>query len=239
MTGISSFMCSAEDCLCWIIVLLNILTIFYLVFCAWFKITKFVRLIGYIWASVLAVGSVIIVAIHTCIFTLLTTVFSALVIFAVLSVALNKGIFAQDSKEDKPKGSYVIHKTDKDNYAFAIYNNKKEVLAKSYYKYSSMEEVKKAILACRELGLKASVQDRTKEWVDMVDYPKFELLKKEESYCFFLLASDEVRVLKSVLYSEYEPCRKSMKSATSAVKSTKIYFAENELLSDDIFAIKK
>ena len=130
---LSSFMnnlvCSQDECLCWIIILLNILTVFYLVFCAWFKVTKPVKVLGYVWASALTIGAVAIVAIHTCIFTILSAVFTALVVMAVLSVVFNKGVFERVDTEEKPlkaSGSYVIHKTDKNNYAFIIYDNKKK-----------------------------------------------------------------------------------------------------------------
>ncbi|MBQ6979906.1 MAG: hypothetical protein IJQ07_04615 [Clostridia bacterium] len=241
-TGLSNFACSAEECLCWIIILLNILTIFYLVFCAWFKVTKAVRVIGYVWASALAVGSVAVVALHTCIFTILSTVFTGLVIMAVLSVAFNKGVFTNESEEEKhvkASGSYVIHKTDKNNYAFIIYDNKKKAIAKSCYKYSSIGEAKSAIEICRQNGYIAAVEDRTKKWIEFVNHPKFELNVKDGKYSFLMTLIDETVMIKSDSFDEYELCEKTMKSAVSAVRSEKIYFAEHEILSDEQFESQK
>ena len=52
--------CNASECLSWIIVLFNILTVFYLAFCAWFKITKTVKLFGWVWAGINVCATVII-----------------------------------------------------------------------------------------------------------------------------------------------------------------------------------
>ena len=237
-TGLSNFACSAEECLCWIIILLNILTIFYLVFCAWFKVTKAVRVIGYVWASALAVSSVAVIALHTCIFTILSAVFTGLVIMAVLSVAFNKGVFANEREEEKPvkaSGCYVIHKTDKDNYAFVLYDNKKIALAKSCFKYTSISETKEAIELCRKNGFIAAVEDRTKNWIEFVNHPKFELVNKDGKYSFTMSLINETIIIKSETFDEYEQCKKTMETAISAVRSEKIYFAERETLSDEQF----
>ena len=221
---------------------MNILTIFYLVFCAWFKVTKSVRVIGYVWASALAVGSVAVVALHTCIFTILSTVFTGLVIMAVLSVAFNKGVFTNESEEEKhvkASGSYVIHKTDKDNYAFILYANKKSMLAKSCFKYASISEAKEAIELCRKNGFIAAVEDRTKNWIEFVNHPKFELVNKEGKYSFSMSLINETVIIKSETFDEYEQCKKTMESAISAVRSEKIYFAEREVLSDEQFEGQK
>ena len=241
-TGLSNFACSAEECLCWIIILLNILTIFYLVFCAWFKVTKAVRVIGYVWASALAVGSVAVVALHTCIFTILSTVFTGLVIMAVLSVAFNKGAFANESEEEKRvkvSGSYVVHKTDKNNYAFIIYDNKKNALAKSCFKYASISETKEAIELCRKNGFIAAVEDRTKNWIEFVNHPKFELVNIDGKFSFTMSLINETVIIKSETFDDYEQCKKTMESAILAVRSEKIYFAEREVLSDEQFEYRK
>ena len=233
--GLSSIICSADECLCWIIVLLNILTIFYLVFCAWFKVTKTVRIAGYVWASALAVGSITVLPIHTCIFTILSTVFSGLVIMAVLSVAFNKGAFANDDEEERPQGSYVVHKTDAGNFTFVVYDNKKQAIAKSCFKYASIDEAKAAINACRKNGSIASIEDRTQSWIEFVNYPKFELVNDNGKFSFSLAIGENSKVIKSESFDEYEECKKAMKKTASAVKTTKVYFAEHEVLLDNMF----
>ena len=236
-TGLSVFACSAEECLSWIIILLNILTVFYLVFCAWYKVTKAVKGIGYVWASALTVGSVAVVALHTCIFTILSAVFSALIIMAVLSVVLDKGILADvyngEEKKVKPSGSYVIHKTDKGNYAFVLYDNKKRPVAKSQYKYNTIGEAKSAIELCRKNGYIAAIEDKTKSWIEFVNHPKFELSENGGVYNFIMSLSSDTLLIKSEDFDNYELCEKTMKTAISVVRSDKIYYAEREILAED------
>ena len=241
-TGLSIFACSAEECLSWIIILLNILTVFYLVFCAWYKVTKGVKVIGYVWASVLAVGTVAVVAIHTCLFTILSAVFSALIIMAVLSVVLNKGILANvmdgEEKQKKPLGCYVIHKTDKENFCFLLYDDKKVAIAKSWFKYNSIDEAKAAIEDCRNGGRIASVEDKTKSWIEFVNHPKFELSETDGKYSFVMSLTSESKIIHSESFGEYEQCEKTMQTTLSAVLSDKIYFAEREVLADGQFEEK-
>ena len=233
-TGLSDFACSAEKCLSWIIILLNILTVFYLVFCAWFKVTKAVKIIGYVWASALTVGTIAVVAMHTCIFTILSAVFTALILMAVLSIVFNKGIFAKDKEEEqtiKALGAYVIHKTDDNKYVFLAYNNKKVAVGKSYYKYNSVDEAKKAVRTCRENALFVSVEDKTKNWIEYADHPKFVMYEDGGKFRFHMTLSDGTVVLTSESVDTNEQCRKIMQEAISAVKSEKLYYSEREVLS--------
>lgn len=239
---LSSFMeklvCSQDECLSWIIILLNILTVFYLVFCSWFRVTKAVKAIGYAWASALTVGTVAVVAVHTCIFTILSAVFTALIVMAVLSVVFDKGIFERtggEEKQVKPSGSYVVHKTDKGNFAFVLYDNRKNAIAKSCFKYNDIDETKAAIEVCRQNGYIASVEDRTKSWIEFVNHPKFELFKKNGKYLFVMSLTSDKFILKSANFNEYEQCEKTMKTAISAVRSEKVYYAEREILADGQF----
>lgn len=239
---LSSFMeklvCSQDECLSWIIILLNILTVFYLVFCSWFKVTKAVKAIGYAWASALTVGTVAVVALHTCIFTILSAVFTALIIMAVLSVVFDKGIFERtgvEEKQVKSTGSYVIHKTDKDNFAFVLYDNKKSPIAKSCFKYNSIDETKAAIELCRKNGYIAAVEDKTKSWIEFVNHPKFELTVKDEIYSFVMSLTSDTVIIKSENFNNYEQCEKTMRTAISAVRTEKVYYAEREILADGQF----
>lgn len=241
-TGLSIFACSAEECLSWIIILLNILTVFYLVFCAWYKVTKAVKVIGYVWASALLVGTVAVVAIHTCIFTILSAVFSGLIIMAVLSVVMNKGVLANvmesEEKAKKPIGCYVIHKTDKGNLCFVVYDDRKVAIAKSWYKYKSIEETKAAIEECRSSGRIASVEDKTRSWIEFVNHPKFELSEQDGRYSFVMALDSESKMIQSEKFREYEQCNKTMETAMSAVLSERLYYAEREIVSDGQFEEK-
>jgi len=160
-----------------------------------------------------------------------------------LSVVLNKGILANayesEEKMRKTIGCYVIHKTDKDNYAFILYDAKKNAIAKSCFKYASISETKEAIELCRKNGNIAAVEDRTKSWIEFVNHPKFELVNKDGKYSFTMSLINETVIIKSETFDDYEQCRKTMESAISAVRSEKLYFAENDVLSDGQFEGQK
>ncbi len=241
-TGLSNIACSAEECLSWIIILLNILTVFYLVFCAWFKVTKTVKIIGYVWASALAVGTVAVVAAHACIFTILSAVFSALIIMAVLSVVFNKNVIyntEENDESEKPQkisGAYVIHRTDDNKFVFLLYNGKKVAVSKSRYKYDSVDDVKKAIAVCRENGLFVAVENKTKSWIEFVNHPKFIMYEKDGKFCFHMTLADESIFLLSETFDVNELCEKAMNDAVSAVKSEKMYYSEKEVLAGSLFS---
>lgn len=244
-TGLSQIACSAEECLSWIIILLNILTVFYLVFCAWFKITKTVKIIGYVWASALLVGSIAVIAVHTCIFTILSGVFTGLILMAVLSVVFNgSNIFAkkeEGEKEEKTKktagGAYVIHKTDDGKYVFLLYNARRVFLSKSVYKYDTVEEAKKAIAVCRENGSVASVENKTKSWIEFVNLPKFVVCREDGKIRFSLNLSDETVIITSELFTESELCEKKLRETLGAVKSEKLYYSEREVIAGHLFML--
>ena len=84
--------CSVSECLSWIFVLLNFLSIFYLTFCMFYKINKVVKLIGYFWAGCVTVASTVIVAVHTCLFTIVCAAFTGLMLFGLLYVMLKSKV---------------------------------------------------------------------------------------------------------------------------------------------------
>lgn len=84
--GLKELSCTSSECYSWIIVLFDIFTIFYLVFCAYYRVNKTIRLFGWILAGVLTCVTVGLICYHTCIFTLLCGVFTGLVLMAVLAV---------------------------------------------------------------------------------------------------------------------------------------------------------
>ncbi len=78
--------CSGAECLSWILVFLNIMAVFYLVFCSFWKVTKIVRVVGWVWIGVLCSATIGILIFHTCIYTLLVTIFTIMMFMAILSV---------------------------------------------------------------------------------------------------------------------------------------------------------
>lgn len=78
--------CDSTDCLSYIISLLDILTVLYLAYCASFRVNKGVRIFGWVWAAVVIAATVAIIAIHTCLFTLVSALFTALILMALFGV---------------------------------------------------------------------------------------------------------------------------------------------------------
>ena len=78
--------CDSTDCLSYIISLLDILTVLYLSYCASFRVNKGVRIFGWVWAAIVVAATVAIIAIHTCLFTLVSALFTALVLMALFGV---------------------------------------------------------------------------------------------------------------------------------------------------------
>lgn len=96
------FLCNANECLAWIFVIINFMTIFYLAFCKFYKLDNVVKIIGYVWSGLVAVGSTLLVALHTCIFTIMCTVFTILLIFATLYVLLKNKVAIIEKAERIP-----------------------------------------------------------------------------------------------------------------------------------------
>ncbi|GEM_PF-2430202 len=110
---LSKLACESTDCLSYIISLLDILTVLYLAYCASFRVNKGVRIFGWIWAAVVIAGTVTIVALHTCLFTLVSALFTALVLMALFGVTFediankNKKGEEEEKKEEKQAAPFV------------------------------------------------------------------------------------------------------------------------------------
>ena len=98
---LSKFVCDSTDCLSYIISLLDILTVLYLSYCASFRVNKGVRIFGWVWAAVVVAATVAIIAIHTCLFTLVSALFTALVLMALFGVTFESITNERKNKESK------------------------------------------------------------------------------------------------------------------------------------------
>ena len=86
----SRIACEGTACWSWLLVLANILAVFYLVFCSFWRITRIVKLIGWIWIGGLVCATVGVLMRHTCLYTLLVTIFTGMMIIAILAVILQQ-----------------------------------------------------------------------------------------------------------------------------------------------------
>lgn len=242
----AKLLCNTDECLSYIIVLLNLLTIFYLVYSSYKKVTKITRIFGYVWSCFIMCASVTILFIHTCIFTMMSTVFSGMAIIAVLSMIFeakqeekqgkSQFDFGTTSVDERNKGCYVIYRTSDNKFAFALHAKNKKLLLKSVYKYATLEDAKKAILQCREYGALSELENSTGEWVLDVKHPKFRLYMKQSSYFVDLAVSEEMVLLKSQEIELYGDANWYATNAIKCVNSNVLYFAkgnENVLNGDD------
>lgn len=227
--------------MCWLIVLLDILAIYYLVFVSFYKVTKFVKMIGWLWLGVLIAGDVIIVALHPCVLTLLCVMFTIMIMSAILSVVLPSGaveqaVVRQAQEDGKPKnkgegkiGSYVIREIDAKKYCFEIYDKQDKLLVRSLDCYKSTADVKQAIELTRESGKIADIEDRTVNWIKEFNHPKFELIKEGKAYFFRLSLDAKAVVFKSPNYQSLQECKKQLDKTVSAVASTAVYLSVEKL----------
>ena len=100
--------CENTECMSYIVSFLDILTVLYLSFCASFRVTKGVRIFGWIWAAVVIAGTVTVVALHTCLFTLVSALFTALILMALFGVTFES--IATKKKEEAEDGEKAAEK---------------------------------------------------------------------------------------------------------------------------------
>ena len=111
---LTKLVCENTDCLSFIISFLDILTVLFLAYCASFRVTKGVRIVGWVWAAVVIAGTVTVVALHTCMFTIISALFTALVLMALFGVTFEsmgkkkeEEQPATQEKEEKPAMPFV------------------------------------------------------------------------------------------------------------------------------------
>jgi len=100
---LTKLVCENTDCLSFIISFVDILTVLFLAYCASFRVTKMVRIIGWVWAAVVVVTTITVVAIHTCMFTLVSSLFTALVLMALFGVTFESMRSKEDAASAEPK----------------------------------------------------------------------------------------------------------------------------------------
>ncbi len=98
---LTKFACESTDCLSYIISLIDILTVLYLAYCASFRVNKGVRIFGWVWAALVIAATVTIVALHTCLFTLVSALFTALVLMALFGVTFEGIASKKEENADK------------------------------------------------------------------------------------------------------------------------------------------
>lgn len=85
---LESIACTDSRCLFWILIVLDIFAVVYLIFCAVGQVGRIRKIIGWVVAAVLLCSAAAIVVIHTCTYTILTAVFTVLVLLAFFAIVL-------------------------------------------------------------------------------------------------------------------------------------------------------
>lgn len=114
---LESLVCAGTECFCWILVLFNLLAVFYLVFCSFWKVSGLVKIFGWIQSGVLICVAIVTLFYHTCIYTLLATIFTGMMLMAIFSIILpqqekspktSKPEKAQPKSQTKTSNKYLI-----------------------------------------------------------------------------------------------------------------------------------
>ncbi len=223
---LNSIACSGTECLSWILVFVNILAVFYLVFCSFWKISRAAKITGWIWCAGLLCATVGVLIAHTCVYTLLATIFTAMMIMAILAVILPQPQTEESEQKQENKkhlGFYVVTKTDDERYAFCLYDAAKRFIVKSKYSYESMDAVKQAICVCRDNGMMAVTNDKTRSWILDDVYPSFEAYAQDGQYRFCLKINDEYVMLDSEGYDDVKLCEKALEKTKTTIATKSVY----------------
>ena len=231
---LKSLACSGTECFCWILVLFNILAVFYLVFCSFWKVSGLVKIFGWVHSGVLISTAIVTLFYHTCIYTLLATIFTGMMLMAILSIILPQQTEAHTKtervKSPKPIGAYVISETYDGWFVFGIYDAKRKHLVNSTYAYDSVEKVKEAIRACRENGSIAETEDRSGSWIQEKYIPKFEVCKYGNKYGFSLYIAQEDSIVRSEKFNKLSCCLARLEKVKENIGTTEIYLSVDKFV---------
>lgn len=230
---LKSLACSGTECFCWMLVLFNILAVFYLVFCSFWKVSRLVKIFGWVHSGVLICVAIATLFYHTCIYTLLATLFTGMMLMAILSIILPQQseprTKTEKVKPPKPMGAYVISETYDGWFVFGIFDAKRKNLINSTYAYDSVEKAKEAIHNCRANGLIAETEDRSDSWIQEKYIPKFEVCKYGERYGFSLYIVEEDSIVHSEEFDKLSSCLARLEKVRENIGTTEIYMSVDKL----------
>ena len=233
---LKSLVCSGSECFCWILVLFNIFAVYYLMFCSFWKVSMLVKIIGWVYSGVLICSTILILFCHTCIFTLLATIFTGMMLMAMFSIIVPQQPQLSEKTEKikapKPMGAYVISETRDGWFTFGLYDSKRKHLVSSTYAYASIEAAKEAVASCRENGLIAETDDQTGVWIQEKFIPKFEIYKDGEEYGFFLRVMEEDSMIHSKKFGRIGPCLSLLEKVKANVGTTTLYMSIEKISGD-------
>lgn len=231
VTALDKFL-SPTGSFCWLVILLAVFALFYLIFCSYYKVNNTVKLIGWCYSAFMIICDIVILAVKLDIFTLGSVLFSAMLLMAIISIVLpnNTGgaVIAttnSDQTEQKPAnvGSYVVRELENGRTCFELYDRSNKFIVRSHYCYKDVQQAMEQIEVTRENGKIAALQDRTAQWIQEADHPKFEMYRDGEKFFFHLAVNGKYVILKSKGYDDLATCKVMLKKAMKAVLSEKVY----------------
>lgn len=233
---LKSMVCSGSDCLCWILVLLNIFAVFYLVYCSFWKISGLSKISGWVYMGVLICATILILFFHTCIYTLLATIFTGMMLMAILSIILPQQNEQSDTKgntmSSKSNGAYLISETLDGWYVFGLYDSKRKNLINSTYTYESLEKAKEAIKSCRENGIISETEERYSSWIQEKYIPKFQVCKYDDKYGFSLYVTESESIINSKMFNKIDTCLAFLKKVKANIGATDVYLSVDKISGD-------
>ena len=221
--------CSGTECFCWIIVLLNIFAVFYLVYCSFRKPSELTKIYGWVYSGVILCTSIIILFFHTCIYTLMASVFTGMMLMAILSIILPQNGEAREkvekTKTTKAIGAYVISETYDKKFVFALYDSKRRLLVNSTYAYDSLEIAKEKIKNCRDNGRIAETEDRSGVWIQEKFIPKYEIYKTGDKFEFSLRTYEEDSIIRSEKFIKVADCLALLDKVKANIDAIDLYMS--------------
>lgn len=221
--------CSGTECFCWIIVLLNIFAVFYLVYCSFRKPSELTKIYGWVYSGVILCTSIIILFFHTCIYTLMASVFTGMMLMAILSIILPQNGEVREkvekTKTTKAIGAYVISETYDKKFVFALYDSKRRLLVNSTYAYDSLEIAKEKIKNCRDNGRIAETEDRSSVWIQEKFIPKYEIYKTGDKFEFSLRTYEEDSIIRSEKFIKVADCLALLDKVKANIDAIDLYMS--------------
>ncbi|MGN0813779.1 MAG: hypothetical protein ACI4MH_00930 [Candidatus Coproplasma sp.] len=217
---IEEITCMCENCYSFVIFLLDVIAIAYLVFASYFPKRVFTKILGWFWIAVILIGTVVLMCVHNCLFTLLAAVFSLMMIATMLSTLIPERK-KQDKVKAKANGGYYLLRRKGEGFGIELYNSKNALLIQSVAAFS-VEKARELIDSFREETADAPVQDKTATRIKLVDKPRFVVERNREIRLSFV-GLDDTGYVVSAKITDLSDAMKLIKQIKCFAATTDVY----------------
>lgn len=208
------------ECAAWISLTACLVSLAALAALTFFRCNKSARLAISVWNVVAVVCSVVVLVLHACVFSIVATVFAALMCAFALAIFF---------RNEKPQfslgsdGAYVVFERD-GKVELLLFDNQNQLLAKSPALFSSAEDAKRYAAKCISAAKVAVLRDGENVC------PAFEAVCSDDQYICKLVGDRGETLLVSPPCKTPLAAKCSLASIAGAVLSTKLLAA---FVSDD------